>query len=516
MQDTYAVQTCGIPIPMATLQTSPQKRVVPACISTSSNKRKCVKSPPGPDSKETPVAPGSSYLQKPVLRLQAACPENAEHDLLFQFQNTPASEVRNIDSVEDLQELLAKETVRATSTAQNWVHQPYHNWIADIINELAPAKRARLAHKQRLLQSTQKKDREPVTRWVGTAEFASLAISLWFDGKTLEEVLDRSRNLGHLDEEMGPGFILEGSFIDKIAAAKNVDFPELLPMIQKLSKPGQVSVYKVRDRNCFEQDQRHSLPFWELSPAEGQGSLNTTWNYDEKGPSNVDMLDDFHASVEQATDSCNSVRLNHNMYLIWKFQQYVTSYHQDVHVPPHFTLYNQVSGVSLFHFLPLLVGLFVTHVGRQDVHKLFSVLHELDALGIGSIGYIGPGQVALILPFGSHGVWVPSVAHNPCLPKFEISLIRAAELFVQPLLKACTDQLSHEDWNKFLVLNEEDDSKVQDFITSQEALCRQMGLSKQDWLSLVQQTLDVWQQQAAALESDDDESDIPSSNGLPE
>ena len=30
------------------------------------------------------------------------------------------------------------------------------------------------------------------------------------------------------------------------------------------------------------------------------------------------------------------------LYLIWKLPGYLTPYHQDVHVPPHFTLYNQV------------------------------------------------------------------------------------------------------------------------------------------------------------------------------
>ena len=60
-----------------------------------------------------------------------------------------------------------------------------------------------------------------------------------------------------------------------------------------------------------------------------------------------------------------SVELNRLLYLIWKLPHYVTSYHQDTHVPPHFTLYNQVSGVSLFHFLPPLLGIFVTHVGRR-------------------------------------------------------------------------------------------------------------------------------------------------------
>ena len=30
--------------------------------------------------------------------------------------------------------------------------------------------------------------------------------------------------------------------------------------------------------------------------------------------------------------------------------------HQDTHVPPHLTLYSQMSGSSVFHFLPVLVG----------------------------------------------------------------------------------------------------------------------------------------------------------------
>jgi hypothetical protein len=56
--------------------------------------------------------------------------------------------------------------------------------------------------------------------------------------------------------------------------------------------------------------------------------------------------------------------LNKRVYLIWKFPEYCTSYHQDTHVLPHFTLYNQCSGRSVFHFLPVLVGLFMTYTGR--------------------------------------------------------------------------------------------------------------------------------------------------------
>eukprot|EP00971_Amphidinium_carterae_P007488 148597-Amphidinium_carterae.1 len=158
-------------------------------------------------------------------------------------------------------------------------------------------------------------------------------------------------------------------------------------------------VYKVRAQNCFQQEQRHAVHVSELQPKHGQGSLNTTWTYDldddELTASGVPLLDDFTASVMHAVKECSGVELNRRiagdqteslsgiqsapetqapagsirrvlrclscvvvprMYFIWKFQHYVTSYHQDVHVPPHMTIYNQVSGVSLFHFLPVLVG----------------------------------------------------------------------------------------------------------------------------------------------------------------
>jgi len=77
--------------------------------------------------------------------------------------------------------------------------------------------------------------------------------------------------------------------------------------------------------------------------------------------------------------------------------EYCTSYHQDVHVPPHFTLYNQAQGVSLFHFLPLLVGLFATHVARKrDVTEVSQLLSKLEEMKIGRIGEVGPGNVILV------------------------------------------------------------------------------------------------------------------------
>jgi hypothetical protein len=141
--------------------------------------------------------------------------------------------------------------------------------------------------------------------------------------------------------------------------------------------------------------------------------------------------------------------------MIWKMQHYCTPHHQDVHIPPHFTVYNQVCGLSTFHFLPLLLGLFAAHVGKVRRHltpaplprpapaarcsrlsrpwlpphscpaasparplarllgcpagqvrgpaALAALLLELGRRQIGQLCTIGPKQMVLILPFGSHG-----------------------------------------------------------------------------------------------------------------
>ena len=83
----------------------------------------------------------------------------------------------------------------------------------------------------------------------------------------------------------------------------------------------------------------------------GCGSLNTTFDYggdDGAAASGVPLLDDFWAQLDELSYGLDetAVRLNERLYLIWKLRNYCTPYHQDVHVPPHFTLYNQVSGVS--------------------------------------------------------------------------------------------------------------------------------------------------------------------------
>mmetsp|Transcript_104343 Transcript_104343/g.294194 ORF Transcript_104343/g.294194 Transcript_104343/m.294194 type:complete len:499 (+) Transcript_104343:126-1622(+) len=458
-----------------------------------------------------PPACARLQLDSPVLRLKEALATSygVDKELLFRFQSTRACRVRRIDSLADFHALLAEQVTIASETQEKWLRQPHTEWITQMIGDLTLAQHKRLVRRHRILQSTTMPDHDVIGRWGETSEFATAVVNLWFENKSLAEVLERAQALGHMDEQLSAGCILEGEFIDSLSMASDFSFEHLVPMVRKLtSREAEISVYQVCRHNCFEQEQRHKRKVSELKPNDGQGSLNTTWTYDGKHDSGVGMLDDFFASMIEVIDPCEAVLLNRRMYVIWKFQHYVTSYHQDTHVPPHITLYNQVSGPSLFHFLPMLVGLYVTHVGRKDVRELNSVLGQLDSQGIGTLAAIGPGQVAFITPFGSHGVWVPAAAYNPTLPPFQVSLIRAAELYVAPLFRSARERLTKRKWNHVLADTPEEVAQLRKFMAVQDGLCREMNITREEWLSLVRQTWDAWDDPPSEEEEEEEEMDF--------
>eukprot|EP00928_Gymnodinium_smaydae_P027548 TRINITY_DN21278_c0_g2_i1.p1 TRINITY_DN21278_c0_g2~~TRINITY_DN21278_c0_g2_i1.p1 ORF type:complete len:541 (+),score=91.51 TRINITY_DN21278_c0_g2_i1:68-1690(+) len=453
-------------------------------------------------------------LEHPVLRLREE-QSNKSAELLFRFAKTPKSEVRRVDTLAELQALFSAETARAEKTEQNWLRQPHAKWISDMITELGPAQRRRLEAKHRYLQADNIPVEDFLGRWADVSEFASVVINLWFEDKTLSDVLSRAEELGHLGNELFSGCILEGDIVDVLTTERDINIQGLRPMVELMhGEGGKAPVYKVAADNCFQQEQNTFLPPHTIDVCEGMGSLNTTWTYlKNSDASRVDIMDDFHEQIDKALFASADVKLNLRMYLIWKFQHYVTSHHQDTHVPPHFTLYNQVSGVSLFHFLPLLVGLYVSYVGRRSAADLESILARLDNLGIGSHATLGPGQLALITPFGAHGVWVPSCKLNPQLSPFTVSLIRAAELFVRPIFDECRARLSRENWNVFLAPSSSELALLDAFSSRQAQLCAELGLSRHDWLWFVRKTWQRWRIQddmELNADSGDDGSDSAS------
>ena len=171
----------------------------------------------------------------------------------------------------------------------------------------------------------------------------------------------------------------------------------------------------------------------------------------------------------------------------------------------------QTCGASTFHFLPLLVGLYATHVGRQrGPAALAALLDELGARGIGEDATIGPQQMLLILPFGAHGVFVPRPRDNPSLPPFEVSLIRAAEIYISPVYDLYERRLRDDGWSTPLPLTEEewarDAALLAQFSAAQERVCAELGVTRQDWFYLatcLQQRWDAERPPPAAEEEEE-------------
>ncbi|CAL1145991.1 unnamed protein product [Cladocopium goreaui] len=418
---------------------------------------------------------------QPVVRLRSA---EAAGELTVQFRQTPAAALRVVKDQGDLLQLLEKEAKEAANCTDAWLRHPDAKWISQMMDEMSPERRQSLRQRWHRLQASSAKDF--YDRWEHTSDFASLAMEFWLEDKRLEDILQKCKELGQMDGEvdMAPGYILQGDLIDDVAWSQDLSFDSVVPMIQRLSGE-EASVYTVCHENCFEQEHRVSMPVSELKPKERQGSLNTTWDYKKMSRSGVELLDSYHDSVSKLLKPCAEVELNKLLYLIWKLPHYVTSYHQDTHVPPHFTLYNQVSGVSIFHFLPVLLGIFVTHVGRHDVVALKKVLEQLDEMKIGSLVVLCPGQVAFISPMGSHGVWVPSVQQNSALPAFSVSVIRAAEVFLKTIFENLKKRLK-KDWKDVMQVNKEDRERLEIYKEVQRNLRERLKLTAEDWAWMTQ------------------------------
>jgi len=269
---------------------------------------------------------------------------------------------------------------------------------------------------------------------------------------TLDDVVAKAEEFKHF-ESKNASFKIEGEIKSMLSESEYCSFGKLKTMLGKLERknPNGFHCQRGTETNHFITEE-NLLELNQIQYAPRLGSIHTTvdYNLESENYGLCGYLDDFWDKFSYLNDVEKSpVELNPKLYLIWKFYQYVTSHHQDTHIPPHYTVYNQISGYSVFHNLPLLIGLFVTHVAQhRPTNELHALLQEINSRGIGSFNELGPGDVLLVTPFGSHGVCVPTVDENDNLNahlgKSEVSLVRATELYIKPILQRVRPSLMRD------------------------------------------------------------------------
>ena len=467
-----------------------------------------------------------------------------------ELSKTPACEVRSLNTHVDLQETLARYAAIATQTQQQWARDPDAQWIQTLKKELLVDHTDGDSNKKEALQKAAKKmalegtvDVNP--RFSERADFAFLILELWFEDKSLETVLAKAQALGQMDLPPG-GLLLTGDVIKESLSREHPelgDLKTLFPLIERIvtldnanTQNPSVPLSKCRnDNKVTVQDDDDTMPLSQLkekcsmadtTTLDNCGSLNTTHQYGVTttihntrpatakhcdspflnntymdGQCGVTLLDELYDELEDLTSdpTTTKVVLNTLLYLIWKGPGYMTAYHQDTHVRPQITIYNQLSGESVFHFLPPLLGMYVSHVAeREGAPAAAVVLKALDDLGIGCTAHLVPGSVAMILPFGSHGVFVPKRLASNESSSTSLSTIRAAELFVEPLYREYQAKLAQSDWCRNLMPMCPEDLKVaEQFEASQQELMTKLGISHEEWIYHSNLMLEKWTNEEA-------------------
>lgn len=385
--------------------------------------------------------------------------------LFFKFDKTKKPTVINISTKEDFVSKLSKIARKCNKTQDNWSFNPNSSWIKTLYNELPTSTKLRL--KSKIKEEKEKPIRIAWTakpsllnaqkNWENGRFISTLIVDAWFEKKELVDVIRKAKLFGHID--FPQGLIFEGNFIEKnLSYAESLNTVTLKEKLKYFYSDRELNLYKLSHENPFttvplsyvkKVEDVHEFPF--------VGSLNTVHGFKDKYPLSKPtkevkqyhkaLTNAFKVSRNEHQKNKRNLELNQDFYFIWKFMNYATAYHQDQHTFPHLVLYNQTSGVSTFHFLPLLIGLFVTFNGRKDPERIHNMLTTLDKEGFGSKIDLKEGQVLCIMPCGAHGVWVPSWKNNKHVNKFTVSAIRAAEIFVKDLKKHFVSKLRHKEYD---------------------------------------------------------------------
>ena len=162
-------------------------------------------------------------------------------------------------------------------------------------------------------------------------------IDCWFDDKTLDQVIEKSRALGQ--DEIPHGYVLTGEAVLRLGLNQNVTFDQLLPMLKKFlvenpredsdgsedkdakeskspfSSKTTVSLYQNTEANAFRLKPEEQCPMAELETRwkggihnlQGCGSLNTTFDYgsftgDHTELPDCDMLHCFYRDMNELTE----------------------------------------------------------------------------------------------------------------------------------------------------------------------------------------------------------------------
>ena len=114
------------------------------------------------------------------------------------------------------------------------MRNPTSTWVTQLFNALTPQQQETV---QEAFGAARKQQHQTSTlddKWDENVDLSTRIIELWCEGKTLQDVVLKSKELGH--STLPLGYVIEGRILDQIGMKKQVTFEELVNMLSTLNE----------------------------------------------------------------------------------------------------------------------------------------------------------------------------------------------------------------------------------------------------------------------------------------
>jgi len=358
-----------------------------------------------------------------------------------------------VSSQKEFAKLINSYEKHLVENSENWLPITTAGWIRKIIQEICDIDCSVMeaiykANRKQCEDWRKCEPEEYLTVWKIETDLVEQIVFAWFNLVEFETIVERTKAFDHVELlKRVPSVVkLHGEYIESLSLkipkiSKSEAKEELEKYSHFLEDPGFVEMFKPYDgeQNLFN-TRKEVEEIGTVQFIEGNGTLGVNVNAkDPKAADIGDKLDivNFHEMFG------SGFQLYEFVFCILKTENYATVYHQDVATIGPITIYNQVSKLSLFHGVPLLIAYYYRWlIKKQDYVQYKEAVTKIENLGWGRIVAAGPGDVLLVSPGAGHMVAVPStkdavtgVRINASLKNQEgmdspISAIRAVEMFI--------------------------------------------------------------------------------------
>jgi len=186
----------------------------------------------------------------------------------------------------------------------------------------------------------------------------------------------------------------------------------------------------------------------------------------------LELVNDYHKYVEVLLGPAEGVSVDSNPEVTFFYTSFFQFWDTSFSELGTVVIYNQISGFSMIHEIPPLIGIYLQGCRRKPVEEIVKILEELKAKNIGKTTVLYPGDFLICSPFHYRAIWTPHEKFHPELIK-DVSLLRGCYVNIESLTEKYVNDLRDEDWFQIsdaIGFDDEEDDSDNDIITLKRSI----------------------------------------------